>query len=174
MRLVILVLAFFLALTFVRGLSVEAPLSIIKMSGTIPTAIPLTITNTQTQSQTFSFSPIGPFTLDFSTEEGYATIPGKSHKIITVYALPLNYLQLGDSFTGQIRVSTAQEEVFVPIAFTRINTPSFEQDENSHFLFTGLASMGSFSDWIVNGILLFIIFVLLIALVARIKNRVGG
>jgi hypothetical protein len=180
-KLILIVLTFFLALTFVRGFDVEVPTHALEVVPGVKISYPLTITNPTDGVVSYNIEAIGPFTAEIIGEEDSATVPANSYKTITLSLIANNGLGVGDQFDALIRVKSASEVVDVPIVLSIINSPFFGNDEpigndnsNADNPGTGLISFPSISNNVVNLGLFIVIIILVIALVARIKNRVVG
>jgi hypothetical protein len=173
-KLVLFVLSFFLALTFVRGFSVETPVGEkVILSPTAAVAYPVTISNPSTHSISFSFEALGPFTLDVLDVIEDATVPAQSFKTITLFLRPSADTKAGDSYSSHIRVNGGGSFQDVSLPMVVGDAAPVQRVDGASA--TGLASFISFSgEGLLNGVLILVTIVLFIALIARIKNRVVG
>lgn len=178
-KLVLIVLTFFLALTFVRGFTVDVPSHSLELIPGVKVPYALTITNPSNDEATYSFEALGPFSIVISGDEEAATIPPHAYKTVTLLITADEGLETGDVFDSQIRVKNANEIESVMVKMTIISNPIFgvgnaNDNQNDSTPGTGLVSFPSVSENLVNAGLIVIIIVLVIALLARIKNRVVG
>lgn len=178
-KLVLIVLTFFLALTFVRGFTVDVPTHSLELIPGVKVPYALTITNPSDDEITYSFEPLGPFSLSVSGDEGAATIPPHAYKVVTLLLTADESLETGDVFDAQIRVKSPMETEVVLFKMKMVSSPIFgvgnaNDNGNTSSTGTGLVSFPNISENLVNAGLIVIIIVLVIALLARIKNRVVG
>ncbi|MBM3282068.1 MAG: hypothetical protein FJY86_01860 [Candidatus Diapherotrites archaeon] len=174
-KLVIIVLSFFLALTFVRAFTIEANSNEVIFSGNAPVKFPLAVTNTSNASMSLKFVADGPFSI-IVPPNAPASIAKRDSKTVDLQLIPSQSFSMGDVYSAQIRVVSSAGEKSFPLTLRMKNPPLF----NSHtptglFSFASFTSLPFFSSlgW-VDALLIVIVVILGIALVARIKNRVIG
>ncbi len=173
-KLIIIVLGFFLALTYVRAFTLEADSSEIIFSGNQPYSFPVVVTNPSNTPLTPNFIADGPFVIILPGD--VPTISAHDSETFVLRLVPSPAFNVGDVYTGQIRVVSIDGETSFPLTFRMKNAPLFSTSN-----VTGLFSFASFTalplvssiNWI-DGLLILIVIILAIALVARVKNRVIG
>lgn len=174
-KLIIIVLSFFLALTFVRAFTLEANSNEVVFSGNAPVKFPLAVTNTSNASMSVKFMADGPFTI-LVPENAPTSIAKRDSVTFNLQLVPSQTFQVGDVYSGQIRiVSNAGEKSFPLILRMKSGELFSAPSITGLFSFSSFNSFPSFStmNW-VDGLLILIIIILGIALVARVKNRVFG
>lgn len=171
-KLVLIVLCFFLALTFVRATFVEVATHDLVLADGFPTAYPLVITNTANHPEHYSIEAWGPFTIEVSGGDDATTIPANAYKTVTLFASPKDGLEVGESYDGIVRVKSGTDSQDVEVSITKQNAPVANPGQSGNG--TGLISFPSVSEGVVNVILIIAVIILLVALLARIKNRVVG
>lgn len=178
-KLVLIVLTFFLALTFVRGFSVEVPTHSLELIPGVKTPYALTITNPSDDEVAYTFDALGPFSIEVAGAPESAVIPPHAYKTVTLYVTADESLETGDVFDAQIRVKSPVETEVVMFKMKMISSPIFgvgnaNDNGNTSSPGTGFVSFPTVSGNLVNAGLIIVIIVLVIALLARIKNRVVG
>lgn len=176
-KLILVVLTFFLALTFVRGLDVtNAPREVTLIQGQ---AIPYTfsLTNTTGHSITPQFLADGPFTIELHAPADDYAIPGNYTRSHTLHLRPLPEFEVGDVYNARIRVGGDTEQVAVPLTLKVKPAPLFSGNgsPSTGVDLTGLASfVGTNFEKGINVGLIVLVGILVIAFIARIRNRLGG
>ncbi len=177
-KLILIVLAFFLALTFVRGFTVDVPTHSLELIPGVKVPYALTITNPSNDETAYTFEALGPFSIEVAGAPDSAIIPPHAYKTVTLYITADETLETGDVFDAQIRVKSPTEVESVIVKMTMISSPIFgvgnANDNGNSTPGTGLISFPNVSENLVNAGLILVIIVLVIALLARIKNRVVG
>ncbi len=170
-KLVLVVLAFFLALTYVRGFEVEVPTHDIVFRGNQPFEYSLVISNSSLSSIRPRILADGPFQVLVAFPNPLV-IPPRSNKVIEAQLIADPSIEVGDTYHGQLRVVSGEGEQRIPLTLTKQEGPALD--------FAGVGVTGlvtGFSpaaDPVINGILVLIILLLLLSLFFRIKNRWGG
>ena len=166
-KLIIIVLGFFLALTYVRGFDLAADSHEVVFSGNQPYTFNVAVTNTSNTSMTPNFIADGPFTIVLPADA--ESIPRHDTKAFALALYPSKSFRVGDVYSGQIRVLSSEGEKSLPLTFRMQNAPLFAPG-------TGLFSFVSFTlpsvstITVVDGVLMLIIVILGIALVAQSKT----
>ncbi|MEK6821279.1 MAG: hypothetical protein AABY11_02690 [archaeon] len=181
LKLTIIVLCFFLALTFVRGFSVSPSVDAIDILGETSTPFALTITNDSNAPQTFYFEAFGPISFELIAQDPFVTIPAHSFQTVTLFIHALPGTLGGESYSATVRVTGAVDTVNVPLrvnvqsapASDASTSPPLVNDDFISPLAGFLVFPFSFTS-VVDAVLLAMVFILVIALIARVKNRVVG
>ncbi|MEK6902328.1 MAG: hypothetical protein AABX02_01930 [archaeon] len=177
-KLVMAVLLFFLALTYVRALEVQTPLDDIVLQGDVPVAYAITFTNAGAGSIKPLIEVDGPLILESSGADENQTIPAHSTKKLVVFISASPVLKVGEAYVAQIRVTTPDQTMTIPLNVKKEAAPLFapapSPNPNTPSPAVGLVGLLSANAGIIlNVILIIIIVALLIALFSRVKNRVG-
>lgn len=171
-KLVIIVLSFFLALTFVRAISLDADSQQVIFAGREPVTFPLSVTNSGSRDLSLSFVADGPFSISLPPASDLVLSSHDSRTFVLKLS-PSPLLRVGDAYKGQIRVLSSEGEVSLPLSVRVVNPRLFSSSS-----ITGLfsfASVDSFSSVsLVDAALAGCVVILGIALIARVKNRVIG
>lgn len=184
-KLVLVVLLFFLAMTYVRGFTATGSGTDLTFSGNAPIAYNISVSNSKTADLVPSFMADGPFTLLLHDEPADLIVPGHATKTFVLYLTPTSVLRVGDVYAASIRVASVNEVDSIPLILRKQNAPLFAPDsenaKNGNGSNTGtgagsgLASGVSISaSGLANAGLVVIILVLIVALFARVKNRILG
>lgn len=180
-KLVIIVLSFFLALTFVRAVSLAADSQEVVFSGSQAVSFPVSVTNPSNSVAIPHFLADGPFTIILPSDN--APIPARDSKVYLLQLVPASTFKVGDVYAGQLRAITGEGETALPLIFRMSPAPLFGEPSvpNSPSNPTGLFSFASLfslpifaSISMVDAFLVVIVIILTVALVARIKNRLIG
>ncbi len=167
-KLVIIVLGFFLALTYVRGFEIGSSSSEVIFPGNNPVVFNVSVLN----NAAFSASPVfiadGPFTIALP-ENAPVTLGARDSHNYSLTLTPAPSLSVGDVYSGQIRINSVSGEATLPLTLRMDNAPLIPSSA-----FTGLISFTSGTGNVVDVFLIIIIVILAIALLARVKNRVMG
>ncbi len=174
-KLVIIVLSFFLALTFVRGFGVETSTHTITLSGSTPTAYPIILSNSSDSTEYFQVQSLGPFSIEVAGGNDSLSIPSHSKKTITLYLTPQPPILEGQTYRSLLRVvgTDSSKDIELDIQYVASTVPLTNPNPVSG-VFSGLVAFPIASEWVVDAVLVILIMVLLVALWARIKNRVVG
>jgi hypothetical protein len=167
-KLVLVILGFFLALTYVHGLDATAD-SVVVFNGKNPASYLLTITNHSNTGVSPEFFADGPFSIERAEK---AVVPSQSEEVVELILSPDKKLEINDSYQAQIRITslegTAVHRITLKQEAEKIDFgKEFESSISGLFIFT----QGN-EEIILNAVLLMIVIVLFISLAARIKNRV--
>lgn len=183
-KLVLVVLLFFLAMTYVRGFTATGSEHDLTFSGNAPIAYNITVSNSKTADLVPSFIAEGPFTILLKDEPADLIVPGHATKTFVLYLAPTSVLRVGDVYSASIRVASVNEADSIPLILRKQSAPLFGSDSpignenetgSNTGTGTGLASGVSISaSSVANAGLVVIILVLIVALFARVKNRVLG
>ncbi len=180
-KLIIIVLSFFLALTFVRAVTLQADSQEVVFSGSQSIVFPVSVTNPTNSPVIPNFLADGPFTIILPSDN--APIPANDSKSYALQFFPASTFKVGDVYAGQLRVITGDGETALPLTFRMNPAPLFNNPSNlsapvsptGFFSFASLFNLSFFSSLsIVDVFLVVIVIVLTVALVARIKNRLIG
>lgn len=180
-KLVIIVLSFFLALTFVRAVSLQADSQEVVFSGSRAITFPVSVTNSTTSAVIPHFLADGPFTIILPADN--SPIPARDSKGYSLQFVPSPSFRVGDVYAGQLRAIVGETETTLPLTFRMNPAPLFDAPSNpsapasptGFFSFASLFNLSIFSSISVVDVFLgIIVIVLAIALVARIKNRLIG
>ncbi len=171
-KLVIIVLSFFLALTFVRAFSLETNSTEVIFSGNQKVVFPLAITNSSSNEMSYTFSASGPFTVDASPS---FVVGPRDTKTVDLTLTPASVLSVGDSYAGQIRVTSLGETKSIPLVVRMVRGSFISTSSITGFFSAASFSLPNVSNVSVLDVVLIVLIVILgIALVARVKNRVWG
>lgn len=197
-KLILIILTFFLALTFVRGFTLEVVSHSIEFKGDTPFIYPITITNSSDEESLFTFTAWGPFTIEVFGGGTTATIPAHTYKVVTLLVTASPTTDVGEEYGGAIRVQGPDsiEHIFLDVKLVEKipvreeilspppvdgsvdpGSPSADPESppgDPALPSTGLVALPSASDGIVDAGLVVIIIILSIALWARLRNRVVG
>jgi hypothetical protein len=171
-KLVIIVLSFFLALTFVRAFTLETNTNEVVFAGNQAVVFPLAITNPSSKEMTYAFSTNGPFTV---TSPNSFTVSARDTQTVDLTLQPSSMLKVGDVYAGQLRVTSAGETKTIPLVMRMVRGSFISTNTITGFFSAAAFTLPNFSgvSW-VDGLLIVVIIILGIALVARVKNRVWG
>lgn len=167
-KLVIIVLGFFLALTYVRGFELGSTSNEVIFSGNNSVTFNVSVLNNSTHAAAPSFIADGPFTIALPKNAPQTLGARDSHNYALILT-PASTLRVGDVYSGQIRINSASGEDALPLTLRVVNPPLIPTTA-----FAGLFSFTSGAGNFVDALLLIVIVVLAIALIARVKNRVMG
>lgn len=177
-KLVIIVLSFFLALTFVRAVTLQADSQEVVFSGTQAIPFSVSVTNPSNTPVIPHFLADGPFTIILTSDN--TPIPANDSKVFALQLVPASTFNVGDVYAGQLRVITGDGETALPLTFRMNPTPLFggpsaPVNPTGFFSFASLFNLSYFSSIsLVDVFLIVIVIILTVALVARIKNRLIG
>lgn len=174
-KLVIIVLSFFLALTFVRALSLEADSQEVIFSGNTPYSFSVSVTNTSNAAISPNFVADGPFSIILPSDAP-TSIAAHDSQAFVLKLVPASSFKVGDVYSARIRFVSSLEEKSLPLTLRMKNAPLFSPSPSTGlFSFVSFVSLPSLSSitW-TDGLLILIIVILGIALAARVKNRVIG
>lgn len=174
-KLAIAVLLFFLALTYVRAVDVQAPMDDLILKGDNPIVYGITFTNSSAVSVKPIIEADGPLIIESSGADENQTIPANTTKKLVVFISADPVMKVGEKYMAQIRVVTPDQSLTIPLNVTKEAAPIFEPNPNPSPSpasgFIGLLSANAGA--ILNGFLIIVIVALLIALYSRVKNRMG-
>ena len=111
-KLIIIVLSFFLALTFVRAVSLQADSTVVVFSGSQATPFSVSVTNPTNTPVIPNFLADGPFTIIRSSDS--SPIPANDSKVYALRFVPASTFNVGDVYTGQLRVIAGGTEAALP------------------------------------------------------------
>ena len=171
-KLVLVVLGFFLALTFVRALDYSGVPSEVVFEGNAPAVLSFTIFNSSSNAAFPSIAIDGPVQLT-QTKPASTRIAGKSSQLFELQLLPNELLGARETYKGQLRITLSSGERTFPISFSRRAAPFSFSGNAGAGLVGGVSFSRALSQTLVlNVVLALVALVLLIALLARLKNRV--
>lgn len=174
-KLVIIVLSFFLALTFVRALTLESDSSEVIFSGNQPYSFSIAVTNTSNVPISPNFVADGPFSIILPADAP-SSISAHDSKSFVLKLVPSTSFRVGDVYSAQIRFVSSLEEKSLPLTMRMKTAPLFSSSPGTGlFSIVSFVSLPSLSNVSLMDVLLIVIVVILgIALAARVKNRVMG
>lgn len=168
LKLVLVVLGFFLALTYVDGSGILGNDSVV-FNGKNPVSYDITILNSSNHTVVPEFWAEGPFTINWENESG--AIPSFGEKTFTLILSPLEKMEKGDSYVGTIRVTGLETPVDKRIIFFK-DEERINAGEQITSAFSGLVVLAGGNEEIILNVFLFMaVLVLAVALASRIKNR---
>lgn len=167
-KLIIIVLGFFLALTYVRGFEIGSSSNEVIFQGNNPVKFNVSVLNNASFSAAPAFIADGPFTISLP-ENVPETLPARDSHNYELTLTPTPSFGVGDVYSGQIRINSSSGQDVLPLTLRMGNPPLIPTSA-----FTGLFSFTSGTGNIVDVFLIIIIVILAIALLARVKNRVMG
>ena len=118
-KLVLIVLGFFLALTFVRGITVDTDSTEIVFPGNQPAKFSVAVTNTSSTPLKPTFLADGPFTIELSDEDTAAIISAHDSRAYVLELVPAVLFDNGDAYAAQLRVITNQGTQIVPLTLRK-------------------------------------------------------
>ncbi len=170
-KLILFVLVFFLGLTFVRALEYGPIPSEVVFEGNAPAKLIFTLTNSSMDTITPTIALDGPIQIT-QTDPSTTRMLGKSTQTFTLTLLPTETLGTGDTYKGMLRISTPAGEKKFPILFSHKEAVFSFAGNPAAGLATGISFPNSPNqNTMVNAVLGLVALVLLIAFVARVKNR---
>lgn len=163
-KLVLIILVFFLALTYVRAFETSGP-SYVSVQGNAPTDFPIYVANSSNAPIYPQFMADGPFTLAYDGDPTQIQVGAFAEKTLAFSIVPSDEMRVGDVYTARVRVITGDQVQIIPFQLQK-QAAAFSLSP------TGFVSLGDI-DVIkaIQGVLILFILVAGIALVFKVKNR---